>query len=61
MVDGWTAYRLGVGPNPAGASPAKASVAYAKAGDTSAHVKVVQVKLGVKPASGFFGDRTRPR
>jgi peptidoglycan hydrolase-like protein with peptidoglycan-binding domain len=29
-----------------------------EAGDTSAHVRVVQIKLGVHPATGFFGTKT---
>ncbi len=63
VVDGWTAYRLGVGPNPSPAPPGTAgsapkAVPYAKPGDSGAHVRVVQLKLGVRPVSGFFGDKT---
>jgi peptidoglycan hydrolase-like protein with peptidoglycan-binding domain len=59
VVADWTAFRLGVGPNPS--KPVAAPVAvvpYAKPGDSGARVRVVQVKLGVHPATGFYGAKT---
>jgi peptidoglycan hydrolase-like protein with peptidoglycan-binding domain len=58
VVDGWTAYRLGVGPNPSPPPPAAKPVPYAKIGDRGVHVRTVQIKLGVRPADGIFGPRT---
>jgi peptidoglycan hydrolase-like protein with peptidoglycan-binding domain len=63
VVDGWTAYRLGVGPNPSPkpvkpVTQAKVAPPYAKPGDSGARVQAVQVKLGVHPATGFYGVRT---
>ncbi len=57
VVDGWTAYRLGVGPNPT-PPPARVLPPYAKPGDTGARVVLVQTKLGVRPSTGFYGTRT---
>ena len=55
VVDAWTAYRLGLGPNP---NPPPPAPPYAKPGDSGAHVRVVQTKLGVRPVSGFYGTKT---
>jgi peptidoglycan hydrolase-like protein with peptidoglycan-binding domain len=58
VVDGWTAFRLGVGPNPSPAPPARSARPYARLNDSGAHVRVVQTKMGVKPVDGLFGPKT---
>jgi len=60
VVEGWTAYRLGVGPNPSPkpVKPVAPAPPYAKPGDSGARVVAVQSRLGVKPVSGFYGTRT---
>jgi peptidoglycan hydrolase-like protein with peptidoglycan-binding domain len=58
VVDGWTAFRLGLGPNPSPPPVQPPPPPYAKPGDASAHVTVVQKKLAVRPATGYFGVRT---
>src|SRR5262249_55670832 len=58
VVDGWTAYRLGVGPDPSPAPPARSARPYARLNDTGAHVRIVQTKLRMRPVTGFFGTKT---
>ena len=58
VVSGWTAFRLHLGPNPSPPPVRPPPAPYAKPGDTSAHVRVVQGRLAVRPATGFFGVRT---
>jgi peptidoglycan hydrolase-like protein with peptidoglycan-binding domain len=48
-------------PAPATAAPKPsrpAAVAFARPGDSSAHVVALQRRLGISPATGFFGSRT---
>jgi peptidoglycan hydrolase-like protein with peptidoglycan-binding domain len=58
VVDGWTAFRMHLGPNPSPPPVKPPPAPYAKPGDTSPKVRVVQTKLSVRPATGYFGVRT---